>query len=61
MAPHVSDGSAMAGVVWGEEHSMGGGMSVFDDRQLIMGLPRMIVRGAGEPRNSTVMQGTSDL
>jgi hypothetical protein len=33
----------------------------FDDRQLIMGLPGMIVQGAGEPTNSTVMQGKSDL
>jgi hypothetical protein len=32
---------------------------VFDDRQLITGLPGMIVRRADEPGNSTVMQGTS--
>jgi hypothetical protein len=59
--PLISDRSAMAGVVWGEEHGMDGGMLVFDDCQLVTGLPRLIVRGAGEPRNSTVMQGTSNL
>jgi hypothetical protein len=34
---------------------------VFDDRQLVTELPRTIVCGAGEPGNSTVTQGTSDL
>jgi hypothetical protein len=33
----------------------------FDDRQPVTGLPETIVRGAGEPENSTVTQGTSDL
>jgi hypothetical protein len=36
-------------------------LSVFDDRQLVTGLPGMIVRRARELGNSTVTQGTSDL